>query len=68
MQAHYPFEEPRTVPSIDDCYFYHVMDLPGHGVVGREWDLRGGEAAYLGGVAFHGKRVLEFGTASGFLC
>jgi len=44
------------------------MDLPGYGEVGTEWDLRGGEESYLGGVSFHGKRVLELGTASGHLC
>ncbi len=36
--------------------------------MGGEWDLRGGEDAYLGGVSFAGKRVLEMGTASGYLC
>jgi SAM-dependent methyltransferase len=62
------FSPPRDVADISECYFYHVMDLPGHGVVGGEWDLRGGEETYLGGLAFEGKRVLELGTASGFLC
>jgi hypothetical protein len=28
----------------------------------------GGENAYLGGISFQGKRVLELGTASGYLC
>ncbi len=60
--------EPQVVESIDDCYFYHTMELPGHGVVKGEWDLRGKEAAYLGGVDFRGKHVLEIGTASGCLC
>jgi hypothetical protein len=44
------------------------MDLPGHGVVGGQWDLRGREEDYLGGVSLQGKRVLELGTASGHLC
>lgn len=44
------------------------MDLPGYGEVGGEWDLRGGEESYFGGVSFQGKRVLELGTASGYLC
>jgi hypothetical protein len=44
------------------------MDLPGYGEVGGEWDLRGAEESYLGGVSFQGKRVLELGTASGYLC
>jgi len=63
-----PFSSPRRVTDLSDCYFYHVMDLPGYGEVGGEWDLRGGEESYLGGVSFQGKRVLELGTASGFLC
>ena len=62
-----PFAEPRAVASIDDCYFYHTTDVPGFGVRTGEWDLRPGIAAYLGGVAFAGKRVLDLGAASGFL-
>jgi hypothetical protein len=57
-----------SVKGASECYFYHVMDIPGHGLVGEEWDLRGKEAEYLGGVDFAGKRVLELGTASGHLC
>lgn len=58
----------RTVTDIDECEFYHVMDIPGYGVVGGKWDLRDRVDQYLGGVGFKGKRVLELGTASGFLC
>jgi len=32
------------------------------------WDIRGGVDDYLGNVDLKGKRVLEVGTASGFLC
>jgi len=60
--------EPRTVNSIDDCDFYHTMDVPNHGVVRGAWDLRGRETAYLGNVDVAGKLVLEIGTASGHLC
>ena len=62
------FAPPRNVTAISECYFYQVIDLPGYGQVGEEWDLRGGEESYLGGVSFQGKRVLELGTASGYLC
>ena len=56
------------VEDIADCYFYHTMELPGHGVIeGRDWDLRGGVDEYLGKVDFAGQRVLEIGPASGFL-
>jgi methyltransferase family protein len=61
------YETPRTVGDLADCYFYHSMDIPGHGEVTGEWDLRGVEFNYLGGVDFAGKRVLELGAASGFL-
>lgn len=44
------------------------MDIPGYGGVEGEWDLRKGVKEYLGNVDFKGKRVLEIGTASGFLC
>ena len=62
-----PVRDPERVDSAQDCYFYHVMDIPGHGVVGGEWDLRDGVKDYLGGVGLSGERVLEIGPASGFL-
>lgn len=60
--------EPRNISSITDCYFYHTMDIPDHGTVHGEWDLRGKELSYLGNISLQGKRVLEVGTASGHLC
>ena len=63
-----PYAEPRLVTDLADCYFYHTMEIPGYGVVEGEWDLRKGIRAYLGNVDFRGKRVLELGTASGFIC
>lgn len=62
------YAAPRRVEEIGDCAFYHTMEIPGHGVVQGDWDLRGGVDEYLGGVDFRGKRVLEMGTANGFLC
>lgn len=62
-----PFETPRTVTDPAACYFYHTMDIPGHGLVRGEWDLRGGFDDYTGRVELAGKRVLDVGTASGFL-
>ncbi len=61
------FAEPRSVSRIEDCDFYHWMDIPEHGTVKGKWDLRGVVDAYLGHVDFAGKRVLELGPASGFL-
>ena len=60
--------EPRDVTSLNDCIFYHTMDIPNFGIVDGDWDLRGREPNYLGNVIFKGKRVLEIGTASGHLC
>jgi O-methyltransferase len=62
------FATPRKVEDVVDCYFYHTMELPGHGVIeGRDWDLRGRVDEYLGNVDFGDQRVLEIGPASGFL-
>jgi 2-polyprenyl-3-methyl-5-hydroxy-6-metoxy-1,4-benzoquinol methylase len=60
--------EPKRIKSLDDCAFYHTMELPEFGTVQGEWDLRGNESAYIGNVEVRGKRVLEIGTASGHLC
>ena len=62
------YANPRDVTSLDECDFYHTMDLPSYGTVTGQWDLRGREAAYLGHVSLQGKDVLEIGTASGHLC
>lgn len=61
------YASPRAVDSLAQCYFYHSMDIPGYGEVSGEWDLRGDEYRYVGGVDLGGKRVLELGAASGFL-
>ena len=61
------FVTPRDVSDLDRCAFYHLMDLPGVGTVGDHWDLRPTIDAYLGPVSFAGKRVLDVGSASGFL-
>lgn len=62
------YATPRKIEDISECYFYHTMEIPGYGCVEGEWDLRHSAREYLGGVDFRGKRVLEIGTASGFLC
>ena len=62
------YAEPRTVTDLEECYFYHSMEIPGYGLVEGPWDIRGGVDDYLGNVDLSGKRVLEVGTASGFLC
>lgn len=54
-------------PALSQCRFYHSVDLPGGESVKGEWDLRPNVDAYLGGVDFAGRSVLEVGPASGFL-
>lgn len=63
----FPYAEPRKINSLDECYFYHSMDVPGHGTIRGEWDLRGAVDDYLGHFDFAGKRVLDVGAASGIL-
>ncbi len=63
-----PFSEPWVVERLEDCRFYHTMELPGIGTVQGPWDLRESVDDYLGRASFAGRRVLEIGTASGFLC
>jgi len=61
------YAAPQHVSNIDDCLFYHCMNLPHSGEVLGPWDLRPGVDAYLGNVDLAGKRVLEVGPASGYL-
>jgi SAM-dependent methyltransferase len=58
---------PRFVDRLEDCFFYHAMDLPGFGLVRGHWDLREKFDDYVGGVPMTGKSVLDVGTATGFL-
>ena len=69
MSTTSPFQyaTPLVVDAPAECQFYHRMDLPGVGEVGGQWDLRGCIADYLGNYNFNGKRVLDLGTAGGFL-
>jgi len=61
--------EAETIPKLEDCWFYHVMDLPGLGTVDHfgSWDLRGRFDEYTGHVPLLGKSLVDVGTASGFL-
>ncbi|MEP6741217.1 MAG: class I SAM-dependent methyltransferase [bacterium] len=60
-------ERPRFVDRLEDCFFYHAMELPGFGLVQAHWDLRGRFDDYVGGVEVTGKSVLDVGAATGFL-
>lgn len=64
------YAAPVVVTDLNECLFYHEMDLPGYGHICQDttqWDLRGREREYLGHVEFSGKRTLDVGTASGYL-
>lgn len=63
-----PYAPERIVDDLDDCLWYHTMEIPGHGLVEGQWDLRDGAEDYVGRIDVAGKRVLEVGTASGFVC
>ena len=60
-------ERPRFVDRLEDCFFYHTMELPGFGEVRGHWDLRGRFREYIGGVSLDGKSVIDIGAATGFL-
>jgi hypothetical protein len=50
-----------------DSVFYHTVELPDGRVISGDWDLRGHEDTYLGGSPFAGKRVIEYGPATGWI-
>ena len=57
----------KPAPAFEHCNFYHSLEVPVHGFVHGQWDLRASADDYLGRVAFAGRSVLEVGPASGFL-
>lgn len=63
----FEYAKPKAVEDSSDCFFYHKLDLPDVGEVGDSWDLRSCIDDYLGQCDFKDRRVLDVGTASGFL-
>ena len=61
------YARPKEVTNIDECFFYHTMELPQVGLVNGLWDLRKDIQAYLGRQDFRSKSVLELGPASGYI-
>jgi SAM-dependent methyltransferase len=59
---------PAAQPGLEDCRFYHSMELPGLGLQSGSWDLRAGLDDYIGGLDYGGLCVLEVGTADGYIC
>ncbi len=58
-----------ALPKLEECWFYHVMDLPGLGTIEHpgSWDLRGRFDEYIAHTPISGKTLVDVGTASGFL-
>jgi SAM-dependent methyltransferase len=63
----HPYVEPKRGIHLQEAGVYHRLDLPGFEKKTWVWDLRGDEGHYLGNYDFSGKRVLEFGAATGGL-
>ncbi len=61
------FAIPRVGLRKEECFFYHVSEIPATGLVGEHWDLRETVDDYLGHYDFSGKTALDIGTASGYL-
>lgn len=61
------FAQPIQVDDPAQCQFYHLMNVPGQGEVGGQWDLRHCIKEYLGNYDFAQKRALDVGAAAGFL-
>jgi SAM-dependent methyltransferase len=53
--------------NVEECHFYHVMEVPGEPILGGQFDLREGVDDYLGHISLARRRILEIGPASGFL-
>ena len=66
-EAHSSYAAPIEVLSAQECTWYHSFDLPDSEEIRGRWDFRKNVDAHFDGYDFSGKRVLEFGPASGFL-
>ena len=65
-KTHFEGRPPASL-TLEDCDFYHYVELADGRVVPGGWDLRGAEDVYLGHQSWAGKRVLELGPATGHL-
>lgn len=62
------YEKPRKINEINECYFYHSIELPHYGLIKGQWDLRKNIDSYIGKVEVKGKTFFDIGTANGFIC
>ena len=61
------FQFDRPTPKREECFFYHTMELPSGEVIPGHWDLRGVALDYTCRVHLSRARVLDVGSATGFL-
>ena len=53
--------------SLDDCEWYHIMEVPGIGLTDGIFDCRDDIDNILGNLDFTGKKVLNLGPITGYL-
>jgi hypothetical protein len=61
------FAAPPVLVDADNVTFYHTIEIPGHGLMKGDWDLRADIGSYLGHVDHRGRSILDIGTSNGFL-
>ncbi|MDF2115514.1 hypothetical protein PY365_08040 [Roseiarcaceae bacterium H3SJ34-1] len=60
------YAPPRHVGTVDDCMFYHSIEIPNYGLIDGLSDMRPSLPILFDPVNFKGKNVIEIGPASGF--
>ena len=58
------YAHPRTVKDVNECLFYHSLEIHGLGPINGLWNLIGRLDDYIGGVDVKGRRVLDVGCAA----
>jgi hypothetical protein len=60
-------QPPSNDISIDDCEWYHIMEVPGIGLVDGVFDCRVDIDNIFGNLDFKNKKVLNLGPSTGYL-
>jgi len=60
------FIKPKKEIKKENCNFYHTIEVDGS-LINGGWDLRHSIDNYLSNFDFEGKRVIDIGSASGYL-
>lgn len=58
---------PADVISLDDCEWYHIMEVPGIGITNGVFDCREDIDNIFGNLDFKNKKVLNLGPITGYL-